>query len=354
MSILVLNENRPPISVEQIQKFDSSDILWMSDTFLNEELIHILSTRGNPGYIASELLASYLSNDIRIYCLPLAAPNLLQNLLPSLIIPSPNEVSTDCCFNFIINKPSVNRFLLLKLVEWFKLIGHSRYTWSGAGHTVNANSILKEIDQLDGANQQYNLFRKFVISTVKIDPHWVDVVGLPDKRTGKKEQNFITSSSKINDPWNSGLKDVIFHSGVSLISESINFQPGAVFTEKTHYSVLGLTFPIWVGGKGQAYAWKNIGFDTFDDVVDHSYQWHGTLFQRCYHAIADNLHLLNNIEYVKGLRNQHMERLLHNRELLLSDCLRDYCLKELGKLPDILKKIWIPFVKEKWEISSWL
>lgn len=356
MAMFVLNENCSDMAVplEQCDTLVSSDILYISDNFSNDQLINTLNTKGCPGYIVSDLLASYLCDDIKIYCLPMATPNLLQDLLEALAIPNANNLDTSCCFNFSINKPSINRFLLLKLVEWFRLTEHARYTWSGAGHTFDVADILRELDSLKTPNQDYNLFRKFFTSTVKLDPQWVNVNGIIAKRSGAKEQNFIKLSGKLYEAWNSGLNDVFFYSGVSLISESINFQPGAVFTEKTHYSVLALTFPIWIGGKAQAHAWKNMGFDTFDDVIDHSYQWHDTLFERCYHAIADNLHLLNDLEYVKVLRNQHIDRLVNNRKLLLSDCLRNYCLSELEKFPDTLKKIWIPFVKKTWEINSWL
>ena len=354
--MIVLDCNGIETPIEQVQIINSTDILYISDNFSNENLIYIINTKGRPGHIVSDFLASYLSDDIKIYCLPKATPNLLQSMLPSLTIPNVNDLRTDYCFNFIANKPSINRFILLKLVEWFQLIENARYTWSGAGHTRDVADILSEFDQLGNSHWHNNSLRGFFTSPIKLIPHWVNVVGANNKRSGKKAQNFIDSSGSCDKVWNAGLNDIFFRSGISLISESINFQPGAAFTEKTHYSILALTFPIWIGGKAQAASWKNIGFDTFDDVINHSYQWHDTLIERCYHAVADNLNLFQDTNCVRDLRIQHVDRLLHNRELLLSDRLQKYCLDELEKFPDILKQVWIPYIKKLWPIAytEWL
>lgn len=352
--MIVLNCNGTGTPVEQVKVIDSSDILYISDNFPNENLIHILNTKGRPGYIASDLLTSYQSEDIKIYCLPMATSNLLQDMLPSLTIPKVEDIKTDYCISFSVNKPSINRFILLKLVEWFQLTKNAKYTWSGAGHTADVASILSEFDCLGNFEWHNDSLRGFFTSPIKLNSNWVNVVGANNKRSGEKAQNFIDNPGGLNQVWNSGLNDIFFRSGVSLIGESVNFQPGAVFTEKTHHSVLALTFTIWIGGKGQAHAWKNIGFDTFDDIINHSYQWHDTLIERCYHAIADNLHLLQNLDHVRNLRNQHTDRLLQNRELLLSGRLQRYCLDELEKFPDILKQVWIPYVKKIWQVNAWL
>ena len=355
--MIVLNSNGLATPVEQVRTIDSTDILYISDNFLDKELTHVLVTKGHPAYIVSDLLTSHLSSEIKIYCLPKATSNLLTEMLPSLIIPKLEDLKTDYCFNFIINKPTLNRFILLKLVEWFQLVENARYTWSGAGYVRDISDILNEFNSLTESQQQdYDLLRRFLTSPIKLNPQWINVIGANNKRSGEKKQNFINAPGSIAQVWNSGVDNVFFRSGVSVIGESVDSQYGAVFTEKTHYSVLALTFPIWIGGKGQAHAWKNIGFDTFDDVINHSYQWHNTLIERCYHAIADNLHLLQNLDHVRNLRNQHADRLLHNRELLLSGRLQKYCIDELEKFPDILKQIWIPYVKKAWPIAytEWL
>ncbi len=353
--MIVLNSDNVVTPVDQVSTINSNDILYISDNFLDKNLTHVLTTKGYPGYIVSDFLALHLSSDIKIYCLPMATPNLIQDMLPSLIIPKLEDLKTDHCFNFVINKPTLNRFILLKLVEWFQLVENARYTWSGAGQIRDITDILNDFDSLKESQQQnYDLLRRFLTSPVKLNSQWVNVVGANNKRSGEKKQNFINSPGTFAEVWNSGLNNIFVRSGVSLISESVDSQFGAVFTEKTHYSIIGLTFPIWIGGKAQANTWKTMGFDVFDDVINHSYQWHNTLIERCYHAIADNLHLLQNLDHVRNLRNQHADRLLQNRELLLSNHLQKYCLDELEKFPDILKQVWIPYVKKIWQVNAWL
>jgi hypothetical protein len=89
-----------------------------------------------------------------------------------------------------------------------------------------------------------------------------------------------------------------------------------VFTEKTLYALLALNFPIWIGGWGHADQFRQMGFDVFDDIVNHSYQYKPTLFERCYSAFDDNSALLTDLKYVSQLRNQCRDRLENNRNLL--------------------------------------
>ena len=126
-------------------------------------------------------------------------------------------------------------------------------------------------------------------------------------------------------------------SAISLITESLRFEKAATFTEKTIYSVLGLTFPIWVGGYNQATEWKNIGFDVFDDIIDHSYQSHDTLIERCYYAFANNLDLLSNKDKSAKLRLLCKVRLLKNRKLLLNNHLGIIANNKISTYPQELQ-----------------
>ena len=80
-------------------------------------------------------------------------------------------------------------------------------------------------------------------------------------------------------------------SAVALISESADFQKASVFTEKTLYALMALNFPLFIGGYGHADQLTRMGFDVFDDIIDHSYQYKETLFERCYYAFYNNLEL---------------------------------------------------------------
>jgi hypothetical protein len=117
--------------------------------------------------------------------------------------------------------------------------------------------------------------------------------------------------------WNAFAGQLISQSAVSLISESINYEKYMVHTEKTLYSVHGLTFPIWIGGYKQAELWADKGFDTFDDVINHDYQHCNTLLERCTRAFVDNIKILTDLNFAQEQKNKHLDRLRKNRDLLV-------------------------------------
>ena len=91
-----------------------------------------------------------------------------------------------------------------------------------------------------------------------------------------------------------------------------------------------MNFPIWVGGGNcQAEMWKKLGFDVFDDVINHDYQHYDTLLERCVYAFTLNKEILTDIDYATSLRNANIERLKNNRSLILSGKLSDYIKNEL-------------------------
>ena len=159
------------------------------------------------------------------------------------------------------------------------------------------------------------------------------VVGIPDSTTS----NIRLDPGSNSWTWRNGLQNMFLNSSISLITESVQYQRAAAFTEKTLYAVWGLTFPIWIGGYNQAKEWKRIGFDTFDDVIDHSYQNYDTLIERCYYAFFLNLKLLSNIDKTKELRLAHKHRLFKNRELLLQNQLGKFVDQEISKFPEDLQ-----------------
>jgi hypothetical protein len=90
-----------------------------------------------------------------------------------------------------------------------------------------------------------------------------------------------------------------------------------------------------------------MGFDIFDDVIDHSYQACPTLVERCYRAFHDNLDILSNLESAQKTRQQLMPRLQQNKELLLLGQIREFNTKIMDSWPleiqQGFKKILINF-----------
>lgn len=127
--------------------------------------------------------------------------------------------------------------------------------------------------------------------------------------------------------YNNFLRDNVFEkSAVALITETIEpeWHDNMTFTEKTIWAMLSLNFPIWAGGQKQAELWKDVGFDTFDDIVDHSYQYLTDPATSIQQALDSNRRLLTDLPYVSDLRHQMTGRLKQNRQLVIDNTIKKY------------------------------
>ena len=246
-----------------------------------------------------------------------------------------HDIETNYSFNFMINKKTINRYLCIRMIEILGLTDYT-YTWSGAGRDHNLTKIIQELDSLESQSPVTAEQRSLLLSPIGIQPRFF----FPNE-TVVVPATFYIDIHQIGgqiEAWTMGLKDIFNQSAVSLITESVEYQQESAFTEKTLYSVLGLNFPIWVGGFDQAKRWQQLGFDIFDDVINHDYQNRGTLFERCWYAIKDNLEILRDRDLAASLRCQHRDRLLANRDRLLNDQLLKYSLEQIDHCGTDIKK----------------
>lgn len=179
-------------------------------------------------------------------------------------------------FNFMINKPRNHRMLLLDYVDQFGLINYCHsLCW---------------------------------------DQSPVSSVSVTDYRIGNETvmQNGFRNGSYPNALTYQLLlqKNVFEPTAVSLITEPCYYERETIITEKTIMAIYGGTVPIWVGGWRIPDYMRQIGFDVFDDVVDHSYQNLNDPAERCRRAVVDNLHLLQ-----EPIEIDH-SRLHHNLDLV--------------------------------------
>jgi hypothetical protein len=206
--------------------------------------------------------------------------------------------------------------------------------------------VIEELKTLKDQNwppmstEEYKNFKFILLASCNIPSNIINYPGqvINNSSIAKYGGNLWT--------WLNGLDDIFQKTAVSLISESVEYQKVSCVTEKTGYSVLGLTFPIWVGGYGIADAWATAGLDTFDDIVDHSYQHKNTLIERCYHAVADNIKLLTDLNFVQEKRNQCLTRLIDNRKKILNGILTDYCYQEIQTWPKDLSSVVKPLINK--------
>jgi hypothetical protein len=323
--------------IPQVDHVTDQDVIHLYDYVNLEYLQQELATKGRPRYVTGDHFLTVehaLDIDYRGVLL------WLERQVDQWKQASwSTELNTTHCFNFMVNRRQTNRFLLIKLVEAFELTSYD-YTWSGHGREFNLTRALEEFATFDQTSLLTDQQKFVLLQSIGIEPRFIDVPQETDTNDNFHVRAISPGTHIPNNkwPWDHGLDQMFLNSAVSLISESQEFDRGQVYTEKTLYSVLGLTLPIWVGGYGQAHHWAQIGFDTFDDVVDHSYQFADSLLERCVLAFKLNQPLLSDLAWAAQCRERCRERLLHNRELLLSGQIQQFNQARMAAWPEDLKQ----------------
>jgi hypothetical protein len=160
----------------------------------------------------------------------------------------------------------------------------------------------------------------------------------------KHNKNYSSTEAPcVINQWTNNIEPLFNQSAVSLISEPHGDLIASIFTEKTIFAIMGLTFPIFVGGYGNADYLKKVGLDTFDDIIDHSYQFLPTLAERCYYAFKNNLNILSDLNLAKKLRKDNINRLIKNRDLLYDHILIDHVYGVVDTWPEPLKSTIKPY-----------
>ena len=113
-----------------------------------------------------------------------------------------------------------------------------------------------------------------------------------DTVSSNQDQSGYLAAQEV-DIWNTVLRPKFCTSTFSVVTEPPYWENGCMITEKYLMTLYGCCFPIFCGG-GLALAdqLKQIGFDVFDDIVDHSYQYVADPAQRVLDALECNRELL--------------------------------------------------------------
>ena len=104
--------------------------------------------------------------------------------------------------------------------------------------------------------------------------------------------------------------------------------------------------PIWVGGYGHPTFFREMGFDVFDDLVDHSYEMLDDPVERIDQAILRNKNLLENKDLLAAYFNKNRDRFEANRRLIRSTAAHDYYTNKINDLswPSWYKKDLLDFI----------
>jgi hypothetical protein len=265
-------------------------------------------------------------------CLPLfQAGEVRQFVNQKIVTDWAKKTST---FNFMINKPRLHREFLLMIIEHFAL---KNYSYSLPWRANNFNRVTLK-------SHMKNIAYHEIVDRSQGNIAGTNYVFGPEiiLDRGIKNGNF-----KNPETYNYLLKSTVFEpSCISLITEPLCFERETLHTEKTIMALYGGTFPIWVGGWKLADHAQDLGFDVFDDIIDHSYQALDDPWDRCYCAVKNNLELLTNFDRTRELIEKNLDRLKKNVEVLETNPFALDVEKKLGRYPEPTRSALIRIVNK--------
>lgn len=113
---------------------------------------------------------------------------------------------------------------------------------------------------------------------------------------------------------------------VELVPETLYFTQGHLVSEKFTNSVMGLCLPVMLAPAGTVAYLRDLGFDMFDDVIDHGYDSQPDPVRRAFELVERNRTLLHNPEQARTAWLRCWNRLISNCERVVSGLLRQQCL----------------------------
>lgn len=138
-----------------------------------------------------------------------------------------------------------------------------------------------------------------------------------DKTNFEIYKNIGENNNVVN--FNNNLRPLYTNSFVEIVSETTFAAPSYLLTEKTLNSIYGCNFPILITGAGAVAHLREIGFDMFDDIVDHSYDLISNPMDRIVEAVDKNSKLLTDADYAKEKWLECRDRFLNNIEIAKTD-----------------------------------
>ena len=204
-------------------------------------------------------------------------------------------------FNFSINKPRIHRKFLLEEIE---RLGLTSYRHSLAW--------------------KYNPVNSIKVTDFKFGPETVHAMSIAN------------GSFKNAETYDKLLRGIYQDTCISIITEPCFYEKEALITEKTFMAIMGGTIPIWFGGWKNAQSLATLGFDVFEDIVDHSYETLEDPYDRCTQSLERNLHLFE-LEKIQKILADNQHRLQSNVDLLMSNPFLQECFAQVRKSQEPLR-----------------
>jgi hypothetical protein len=87
---------------------------------------------------------------------------------------------------------------------------------------------------------------------------------------------------------------------------------GSTYCEKINHVLLGMNFPLFVGNRNMVHGMRLMGFDVFDDVLDHGYDSIADPIERLFNIVELNKEILINRDLAQSLWVKCFPRMLEN------------------------------------------
>ena len=120
------------------------------------------------------------------------------------------------------------------------------------------------------------------------------------------------------------LREKYQRSFVEVVAETTFVENGFNLTEKTMQAFLGFNFPIMLSSPGTVQFLRALGFDMFDDVVNHSYDLILDPALRVITALDNNSFLLHNRDSAKQKWQECLPRFATNWKIVQSGALAQW------------------------------
>jgi hypothetical protein len=220
------------------------------------------------------------------------------------------------------------------LIEHF---GLNNYTHTLPWSVVDINR--RSLQQLTDSVRYHDIIKSTAVNILTTDYRFG-----PER---DMQYGILNGSFKNAETYQHLLQKTVFEPAcVSLITEPCFFEREVTHTEKTVMAMYGGTFPIWVGGWRLADWMTSLGFDVFDDIIDHSYQSMPDPLDRCYYAVKLNLELLQNVDLACELVATHQPRLEHNLNLLKQNVFLTDCFNKVQQYPQHIQQTLLTVVPQ--------
>lgn len=220
----------------------------------------------------------------------------------------PNWSNKTHCFNFMINKPRLNRTRLLQYVE--------------------QHALTSRLHTLPWRHSDY---ASIPVTDFRIGEEVVLDQGVKNRHYPNALTYQLLLQQGVFEP-----------TCVSLITEPCYLEREVMITEKTVMAMYAGTLPVWIGGWRLPDAMRDLGFDVFDDIVDHSYSTLANADDRLDQALKLNHHLLTDLDLVRDFLVQNHQRLQHNVDLLEQNVFLGLVQKQVQQRPELaaIAQLW--------------